>query len=272
VAQLRNKVSEFSEIKPPQPLTTPDAGSLGYHTAPQPSATDSQPSAEAVITLRDAGGTVTLDKHGALQGLAAIPPSYENLIKDALVKQRLDIPPSLKKLGGEPDTLMGAAKSSAFSLLSPISTVVKGRKPTFHWMPLAGATGYTVTVSDSKRIQVATSSTLTTTSWTSPHSLERGKIYYWQVAAIKEGREIISPSPAEQRARFKVLGPKAWGELSMAEGIYHDSHLILGALYARAGLLDDARREIRELERANPDSAVARALLNSIHTTSPNTH
>jgi len=279
VADLRGTVSGLSKVQSPEPSASPSANSSGYIDEPnagepnsgEPAAgePDSQGvSAGAAIALKDGEGMVTLDNQGVLAGLAGLPPSYENMIKEALVRQRLAISPSLKELGGKPDTLMSAGKAGAFSLLSPMAMVVKSLKPTFHWLPLAGATGYTVTISDSDRSQVASSSTLTDTTWTVPASLKRGQIYYWQVAAIKDGHEIISPSPWEQRAKFKILGPKTWAELIKAESTYQGSHLVLGALYAQAGLLDDARREIRALERANPNSAVARALLRSIHPTS----
>jgi hypothetical protein len=221
--------------------------------------------AEPVITLRDSGAVVTLDKEGVVAGLAGLPASYERLIKEALIRQRIEIPASVKGLAGEREILMsGGDKASPFSLVSPIATIVKSRTPTFRWRPLAGATGYTVTVTDSQSRHVATSATLTKTNWAVPEALERGKTYYWQVAAIREGHEIISPAPSAQRAKFEILDSKKFAEVTSAEAAYKDSHLLLGALYAQAGLLDDARREILALQRANPNSPVARRLLTSI--------
>lgn len=42
------------------------------------------------------------------------------------------------------------------------------------------------------------------------------------------------------------------------------SHLTLGVLYAQAGLLDDAERELQLLLRANPQSALAQKLLRGV--------
>jgi predicted Zn-dependent protease len=43
----------------------------------------------------------------------------------------------------------------------------------------------------------------------------------------------------------------------------------MGVLYARAGLLDDARRELEALRNANPDSSIAAELLRQIKAARP---
>jgi hypothetical protein len=81
---------------------------------------------------------------------------------------------------------------------------------------------------------------------------------------MKEGREVISPAPPAPEARFKILEAGRAEELGRSLDAAGASHLARGVLYARAGLLDDAEREIEALLRDNPRSNAARKLLRSL--------
>jgi len=61
-----------------------------------------------------------------------------------------------------------------------------------------------------------------------------------------------------------VLTPKEAAEVEAGAAQYRGSHLFLGLLYGREGLLHDAEREFRSLAEQNPDSPVARRLLASV--------
>jgi hypothetical protein len=137
-------------------------------------------------------------------------------------------------------------------------------RPTFRWSPLEGATGYVVEVYDAKLRQIITSPQLADTSWTAPQSLKRGGIYSWQVTAIKGGEEFSSPRPPAQQAKFRILDEPLANELVQARRGYASSHLTLALLYTKAGLLDEAEQEFRELHKANPRSAISLSLLASL--------
>jgi hypothetical protein len=141
--------------------------------------------------------------------------------------------------------------------------VVLSDRPTFHWSPLAGATGYRVEVYDEKFNLAAASPEVAVTSWTAPAPLERGAIHSWQVKALKEGRDVLAPRPPAGQALFRVLDADGAGRLARVRREHGSSHLLLGILYGRAGLLDDAERELRAVQRENPDSEVVRRLLAS---------
>jgi hypothetical protein len=94
-----------------------------------------------------------------------------------------------------------------------------------------------------------------------PVALQPGATYIWQVTAVKDGEQILSSSAPPREARFRVLSAAQAAELSRAAREHANSHLVLGTLYAQAGLLDDAERELRALLVTNPQSAVARKLL-----------
>jgi hypothetical protein len=61
-----------------------------------------------------------------------------------------------------------------------------------------------------------------------------------------------------------VIGTSMAQVMERARGAYGSSPLVLGILYANAGLLDEAERELEEVVRANPQSRPAEQLLNSL--------
>ena len=137
-------------------------------------------------------------------------------------------------------------------------------QPAFRWSALEGATSYVVEVYDEQFKLVASSSELTARSWTIAKPLARGRVYSWQVKAIKDGQEVTSPRPPAPQAKFRVLDQAKANEIMQAKRAYPTSHLTLGLLYADAGLLREAEQEFRLLQRANPDSEIARKLLTQV--------
>jgi hypothetical protein len=61
-----------------------------------------------------------------------------------------------------------------------------------------------------------------------------------------------------------VLEQSKAGELERMRRAYPNSHLVLGTLYAKAGLLAEAEREFRALVAANPQSPIAQKLLRDV--------
>jgi hypothetical protein len=219
------------------------------------------PLPKLVAALYDGDRLVTLDRSGKISGL---PSDYEQVVGKALQKQQAEIS-GLAELNKKSDKLMGDNDENyPFTLLGPVGKVVETDRPTFQWKPLAGATSYTVGIYDSSFNEVTKSGAITKTEWTMTHSLERGRIYFWQVAAIKDGEEIKSPRPPAQLMRFKVLEREKAESLEQAKRTSGDSHLVLGTLYAQAGMLEEAQREFKSLVEANPKSIVAQKLLHSV--------
>ncbi|MEW6207712.1 MAG: hypothetical protein AB1631_05050, partial [Acidobacteriota bacterium] len=145
-----------------------------------------------------------------------------------------------------------------------VNLVIETDRPTFRWEGPDVAATFTVAVFDENLNKVAESEPLMNTQWTPNSALRRGQTYIWQVRAIVNNREIIAPPPAATRVKFKVLEQEKIEEIERAKKTYSKSHLILGLMYASAGLLDDAEREFDQLVKANPQSAVARKLLRSV--------
>jgi hypothetical protein len=217
-----------------------------------------------VVALYDGDRLVTLDRQGYLTGLDSLLESSRQQVRTALTEQRVKAAASLAGLKGKQEVLMGSGGADSFSIVSPVGEVLETNKPTFKWQELGGATAYNVTVYDAAQNAVATSPELTRTEWTVSRPLKRGGVYTWDVAARKDGKDIVSPSPPAPQARFRILDKGLFDELDHARRAYPGSHLVLGVLYARAGMLQDAERELKVLAAENPHSVVAQKLLSNL--------
>jgi anti-sigma factor RsiW len=252
----------------PSPTATP-APALGPFSPAAPLASPEIPASApsmVIARLNDGGGEVTLDQAGTLSGVENLPPAYQQMIKNALADKRLEKSPLLAGLNRAGSALMsgGDSQNNTFSALEPVGKVTLSDRPTFHWTQLAGATAYVVEVYDEKFNLVATSPQLSADSWTPTQALRRGAIYSWQMKAIKDGQEFISPRPPTPQAKFRVLDQSRALELAQSQRAYASSRLTMGLLYARLGMLEEAERELRALQKANPNSAIARQLLAKI--------
>jgi hypothetical protein len=216
--------------------------------------------------LNDGGGRIILDREGNLSGVERLPQSYQRMVKRSLGDRSLEKSPNLAGL-----TLPGSLvirssddRGGKFSVIEPVGKVILSDHPTFRWSRLEGATSYVVEIYDDKLALVSTSPQLTDLSWTAAQSLQHGAIYSWQVKTVKDGREFVAPRAPAPQATFRVLDQAKVNELVQARRSYASSHLTLGLLYAQAGLLDEAERELRALQKANPNSAIVRRLLANV--------
>jgi hypothetical protein len=150
----------------------------------------------------------------------------------------------------------------AFSLTGPVGKVVGSTRPQFSWKPLKDADSYVVKIFDAKFKSIAESPPLRSTNWVPPVQLAHGSAYRWQVTAIKDGEEVVSPVRPAPDARFKVIDAAAANEIAAAKRI--KSHLVLGITYANAGLIDEAEREFQALAKQNPRSEVVKGLLRKV--------
>lgn len=230
-----------------------------------PSNPPAPPPPEIAETINDGGGVVTIDKEGNVSGLESLPPGYQRYVKATLKSRRVEAPNQLQELIGKAGVLMGSSsEANGFSLIGPVGTIVRTDRPSFHWKPLNGATSYVVAVYDSSFNKVASSEAQSKTEWAPSKSLKRGETYSWQVTAIKDGNEVVSPAPPAPAAKFKILDSESDRELQQVKQAYPDSHLVLGILYQRAGLPEYAQREFNMLYRANPNSELVKKLLHDV--------
>ena len=216
------------------------------------------------VALED-GSRVTVDDAGHVAGLDSLSPTERQAVERALKTQRVEAPALLASLSAGAETLRGGGgEGVSFPVISPVGTAVITDRPTFRWRAFGGATSYVVSVYDRDFRKVAASAPQASTEWTIARPLGRGQVYSWHVTASREGQEVTSPEQPAPEAKFVVLDEAKAEELSRAGQVYKDSHLTMGALYARAGLLDEAERELQAALREHPRSSVARRLLRSV--------
>lgn len=220
---------------------------------------------ESVVALNDGARKVSIDTEGRVRGLETLSPAEQDAVRTALLRGRAPSSSELEGLGARGgERLMGAPGASSFGLQGPVGVVVRTETPTFRWNALEGASHYTVNVFDSGFNRVMTSGPVNKTEWTATRPLTRGTLYVWQVTASVNGKEIQAPAPPAPEARFRVMSRAQAESIERGEKLYAGSHLMLGLLYSRAGLLDEAEREFRALVAANPDSQAAQRLLKNI--------
>lgn len=215
------------------------------------------------VLLADGDSRIEIDETGNITGINA--GEFNPQIKSALTGGDIHISQDAAKLRSGTGVLMGGGDAAIpFKLTTPVGKVVETDRPQFKWDSVAGAESYVVNVYDDNFNKIASSPPLKVTAWTSSKALKRGGIYNWQVTAVKDGQEIRSPVRPAPDAKFKILDASSANEIAAAKRQSGNSHLLLGIVYAKAGLLDDAEREFQALLKQNPRSEVARRLLNKV--------
>jgi hypothetical protein len=199
----------------------------------------------------------------------AIPerPRYERaewneLLRNVRSGAPLVMPAVLQTLRSGDDVLRGGDSDDAGGSLTPAGVVIETARPTFAW-PATDGGRYTVSVVDSTNA-IVQSDLLTTNRWMAPSALRRGVTYTWQVEVQVEGAEPqVVPRPPSAPARFHIVDQRTLDELATARERHGNDHLLLGLLYARAGLEARAADELRRIEN-EADATTAKRLLSDL--------
>ena len=221
---------------------------------------EASPIEQPIVAINDGGQQVGISSTGELTGYDSLAPTYRVLVKDALMRGKIAVA-NTSDLKGSAGALMGdAGDIGTFRLNGPIGKVVDTTSPALSWQAVPNAESYTVEIYDQNFSKVASSGELKATSW--QPVLKRGKVYTWQVTAVAEGKTFKAPTRPAPDARFRVLDEKSSAEIASLKRT--GSHLLLGTMYAKAGLIDDAVREFELLAKANPGSELAKKLLRQV--------
>ncbi len=245
----------------PNPSPSTEASVTMQTPTPNPS-----PSPGALIaSLNDNGKRVLVDASGEIRGVEGVPPPLAQSIKDALLAKEFKRPGALSDLDGVSGSLRGEDGKSLFALLAPLRTVLAEERPAFEWEPLKDATSYQVFIGDLKHRETVTSEPLpaTTTQWTPPAPLKRGRLYSWAVTAKVNGEDVTSPGASAPEMKFKILEEGKARDLAALKKRPR-SHLALGVFYANAGMAAEADREFQMLAEENPQSPIAARLLRAV--------
>jgi hypothetical protein len=209
--------------------------------------------AAPIVTLVDVGSTIVLDDRGTLAGLDALTVEESAAVREALGTGTLSLPRAVRDLTGRRLQLMGGGSTAVpFQVVSPVATAVLDDRPRLRWTAAAGATHYIVTIQRVLDGTTIGSGPIASTEWAVDRALARGATYTWQVAATIGGSDVVAPGSRDAPAQFLVLDDASAARLRDLP----PSHVARAALYARAGAVDDAVRELAEARARNPNAAV----------------
>jgi hypothetical protein len=244
-----------SAIVVPRPAPSPSTPHSSILPPPEPS--------PVLLALSDGGETITLDTQGNVAGLDSLPASDRQRVKASLSTGKVKISRALEQLRDPAAPIMGSPSTTALPLRAPVGEIVASERPTFRWRPLVGAISYQIIISDpaASYQEVASSPQLKGIHWTVDRPLKRGHVYTWQIIVRTADEELKAPGPEAPAAKFKVLDHTTASKLAQAKKSYAGRRLALGLLYAEAGLLHEAERELKALVAANPRSQIAKSLL-----------
>ena len=223
---------------------------------------------QRTITVRDGAREIIVGPNGHVAGLPALPHDLLHSVATAARRGKIEISPVIDSLASDRGTLAGSPnESSRFRLVAPVATAVRETTPRFSWSAQPGAARYRIHVVDSGTGEVVETgqSDGSRTEWTPAEPLMPGNIYQWQVEAFR-GDEVIgrTPKPPEPEARFQILPAEAQHQLAQTESSANGSHFVMAVANAKAGLLDDAIRELRAFASENPDSKIPAELIAQI--------
>ena len=264
-ASRTEQASDKQNKEQPSPAPTEQTAEKNSPTNENGTALPAPPGEQPLVVLNDAGGHVTVNQRGRLEGLHDLPPDLRESVEQALATRTLRASPALTGWStGAGNLRSGLETGSTFAPLGPTDVVLETDRPTFRWRALDGANDYTVTIFDASLRQVAASGPVTGTEWTTPNSLARGVTYSWQISALKDGKRVVSPKPPLPEARFRILDQHAVVALAKLKESAGSSHLAMGVFYWKHGLIEESEREFQALAKANPNSDAVKELLASI--------
>jgi hypothetical protein len=236
----------------PQANKTPVAAIVTHSPAPAPT---------AAIQTRD---TQLADE------IAALPADVRPAVSEAIQHGKLPLPTDLSRSRERGHTLPGSPETNTeFALLGPFGESISETRPDFRWQPLAGAIRYSVVIVDAGLHSVQRSPALRTPGWRPRRPLRRGATYIWQVTAtLRGGSTVVASRPASAEALLQIIPSKLADELAQFRQGHEAAHLVLGALYAQAGMLTESADELRKIPPGDSSYGIAQKLLKSLPSTS----
>jgi putative zinc finger protein len=175
---------------------------------------------------------------------------WDAAVRDAVRLGNIQPPSTLAEIRPGADVLRGDTAASD-EVLEPAGAIIDTTEPRFTWSATRGA-HYVVGIFDGER-EAAKSGEIAATSWTPPSPLARATTYTWQVEVRRNGGSTIVPAPPRPPAMFRIIDQTTANDLADAQRRFAGDHLLLGVLYARAGLQSRAEEELRASN--SPDAA-----------------
>ncbi len=215
-----------------------------------------------LLALKDGSRKIEIDDQGNVRGLEGISGTLAADIRQALTNGKIQIPVVPETSLGHAGTLLGTSPESlSFSILAPSGTAVEDVRPVFEWQQLTGADTYTLMLKDLTTGKEFESGPLNQPKWKTEKPLSRGHQYAWMVEANVGGQLVRAPALDKPYATFKVIDQMQADEIARTRESWGSSHLVMGLVYARAGMVNAAQIEFKQLTIDNPESDAAKSLL-----------
>jgi hypothetical protein len=246
---------------------------LGASSTPVATVTAATTSVPRALSVPTAAATVQTHDTQLAEEIAALPGDLRLGVSEAIQQGRLQLPPDVQRVHDRMVALaQPAAANTGFSLSGPFGEATSETRPKFTWQPLAGAIGYTVAIVDQGLRPVQHSPGLRATTWRPRRALAHGRTYLWQVTAtLRGGSKVVASSPSPSEATLRILPRKLADEIAHFQRGHRDAHLVLGVLYAQAGMLTEGASELRQVPSGDSFYGVARRLLESLSSRSGTT-
>ena len=149
----------------------------------------------------------------------------------------------------------------ALRLQDPVDTCIENRQPVLAAAPDKNATSPKIVVIDLDGNEVPVKR-VSDWSWRPAAPLKPGTVYQWSVEARLSGRTVVSPV-----ASIRVLSATEAARFAEQRELYAKQPLLLAAIYARAGLLDEAETALKYALKEHPGHSLAQGLLRDLRST-----
>jgi hypothetical protein len=189
--------------------------------------------------------------------LAYLPKTERNAVLQSLNNGQIIPSQDLALLQ---ENIIRRSKSQIFVPISPKDEAVSSSQPIIRWQNQEKGQ-YKVEVFDRELKKIAESEVLTQNSWQINKKIPAG-FYFWQISKIKsDSTEVDEKS---DKVFFKIVSETERNRIERAKNSTK-SNLVAAILYARAGLLTEAKRELNLELQKNPNSTKVRKMLSQIN-------
>jgi hypothetical protein len=238
----------------------------GAASIPVPAVTATPTSVPRTPSAPTAAASVQTHGTQLAEEIAALPVDLRLGVSEAIQQGKLQLPADVQRVHDRAVApSLPAAANTGFSLSGPFGEATFETRPKFTWQPLAGAIGYTVAIVDQGLRPVQHSPGLRATTWRPRRALAHGRTYLWQVTAtLRGGSKVVASSPSPSEATLRILPRKLADEIAHFQRGHRDAHLVLGVLYAQAGMVTEGAGELRQVPPGDSSYNIARRLVESL--------
>ncbi|HEX8408112.1 MAG TPA: hypothetical protein VF883_04570 [Thermoanaerobaculia bacterium] len=186
------------------------------------------------------------------------PAEWDALVSEVRRTRVLPFPAEIRELAANDSFRGDDTPDATTQAVWPAATAVEEAQPELRW-PAMDDARCIVSISSGGE-EIARSEALASARWRVPVPLRRGRTYRWQVSVERGEESFVLPAPPAPPAIFRVISTREQDQLARARTEAGGDHLLLGLLYARLGMVSDARRELSAYGRATADPLAQRLL------------